>query len=50
MQGSEQLLAIAEVGVALAGFTGVIGALGLLLFVCMAASNFIALMSVIWKR
>jgi hypothetical protein len=29
MQGSDQLLAIAEVGVALAGFTGVIGALGM---------------------
>lgn len=29
MQGSDQLTAIAEVGVALAGFTGVIGALGM---------------------
>lgn len=29
MQGSDQLLAIAEVGVALTGFTGVIGALGM---------------------
>ena len=28
MEGAEQLLAIAEIGAAFAGFTGVIGALG----------------------
>jgi hypothetical protein len=58
MEGSDQLLAIAEIGATFTRFTGGIGFsgsydayfLGLLLFLVIASVNFVALMRAGWAN